>query len=121
MYHNGPENNSVFQSITIAMNGRAHSALIWWELGYPRLSVAQFRITSYDKTAISIQAPTLQPEPSAQGAFYTEFRGLVNRVPRRDIFLTAGGRSVRTGLANEYTHKILRKFILRERCENGGR
>lgn len=82
--------------VVVTMNRRAHIALISWEPVSQRFAMARFRSSPFNVTAIAVHAPTLQTEPYVKDGFPNELQGLVNRVPRRSIFLIAGDWNART-------------------------
>lgn len=83
--------------------------------------MTRFRSGPFNVTIITVYAPTPQTQPNVKNAFYNEPRGLVNRIPRRDILLNARDWGAGTAPSDEFTHHIPGRFGFGERCENGDR
>lgn len=70
IYHSGPEDNSVFHGVAIALKSGDHNILISWEIVSPRFAVARFRSIPFDMTVFSVYALTLKAEPNTKDVPY---------------------------------------------------
>ena len=121
LYYSGPMTRTGQHGVAIAMNKRAHDALLAWEPISERIAIARFKGTITNMTVVAVYAPTLNSDDTVKDDFYAQLQATIDRTPQRDLMLVAGDWNARTGPSDEFTQHIIGKYTIGQRCDNGDR
>lgn len=111
------------QGVALMLTKMAQRALIGWEAHGPRILTACFRTTNrrINMDIIQCYAPTNDSEEDVKEDFYNRLLTIIQACPRRNIIITMGNFSAKTGSNNQGYEEIMGKQGLGEMNENGER
>lgn len=121
LYHSGVTDNSGRHGVAIALAPEAQAALLGWEPISPRLARVRLRGAIANISVVAVYAPTLNAADVDKEQFYHKLQTTVDGIPSNDILVVAGDWNARTGPATETVRRVLGRFALGRRCDNGER
>ncbi|BHF65219.1 hypothetical protein SprV_0200822900 [Sparganum proliferum] len=116
--HSGAGDSSGRHCVAFALSQQADPTLLAWGLVSDRMAYVRLKGHFTNISIISVYAPTSAAEQCDKEAFYSQLQALVERLPRRDLLIFAGGRNGRTGPGDSSNSHLLGRFGLGSRCEN---